>query len=315
MAVPVYLDCDTGIDDALALLYLLRSPEVRVVGIGTVHGNVDAVTAARNTADLVALAGADVPVAVGAADPRTGSYAGGTPHVHGHNGIGGLILPPAATDPAAESAAEMLVRLADEYEGALEVLAVGPLTNIAAALDLSPHLPAKVKRIVVMGGAALVPGNATAVAEENIRNDPEAAALVIATRWELTLVPLDITRQHRFNDADRDALLASSSAATRAVGAMLDHYLGYYEKVLGVRECALHDPLAAAIVAGEIEPTHAPAVPVLVDDTDGPGRGQTICDLRSQISGEADVPGAHVRVVLATDRPLGPLLRQRLLSE
>ena len=312
MTIPVYLDCDTGIDDSLALLYLLRSPQVALRGIGSVHGNIDAAQAARNTLDLLALAGADVPVAVGLTDPRAGTYAGGAPDVHGDNGIGGVALPPAAREPAAESAAEMLVRLAAEHPGELEVLAVGPLTNLAAALDLDPGLPAKVRRVVVMGGAAQTSGNVSAVSEANIHNDPEAAAAVVEAPWEVLLVPLDVTMRNRFTEEDQAALLESGDPAAKAVGAMLDHYFDFYQGVYGDRGCALHDPLAAALLVGEVRATRAPAVPVVVDATRGPGRGQTLCDLRHQRGGPVDVPGAHVRVVLETDRPLGPLLRARL---
>ncbi|MCF7549923.1 nucleoside hydrolase [Pseudonocardia sp. WMMC193] len=314
MATPVYLDCDTGIDDSLALLYLLHSPEVRLLGIGAVHGNIDAETAARNTLDLLALAGAEVPVAIGARDPRAGVYAGGAPHVHGVDGIGGVALPPSGRAAVAESAAEMLVRLAAEHPGELEVLAVGPLTNLAAALDLDPDLPAKVRRVVVMGGAAQTSGNVSAVSEANIHNDPEAAALVVAAPWPIVLVPLDVTMAHRFTEADQAALAASADPAARAVGDMLDQYFTFYQGVYGVRGCALHDPLAAALLVGGITATHAPAVPVVVDDTHGPGRGQTLVDLRHQRSGETDVPGAHVRVVLDIDPPLAPHLRERLLA-
>lgn len=95
---------------------------------------------------------------------------------------------------------------------------------------------------------------------------------------------------------------------------MLDLYYGFYVSEYGRRASALHDPLAAAIGVGQVSATRAPAVPVVVDTTDGPGRGQTICDLRGQRGGPVDADGAHVRVVLETDRPLGPLLRERLLA-
>lgn len=130
MTAPVYLDCDTGIDDALALAYLLASPLASVVGIGTVSGNVSAAVGARNTLDLLALAGAaSVPVAVGAHDPLVGSFGGGSPWVHGENGVGEVVLVPSAASVAAESAAEMLVRLAHSYPGSLRVVAIGPLTK------------------------------------------------------------------------------------------------------------------------------------------------------------------------------------------
>src|SRR5688500_17300121 len=140
---PFYLDCDTGIDDALALAYLLAAPTADVVGIGTVSGNVSAAVGARNTLDLLQLAGhAHIPVALGAHDPLAGQFGGGAPWVHGDNGIGGVQLTTASAGLASESAAEMLVRLAHEHPGTLRVLAIGPLTNIAEALRLEPALPA-----------------------------------------------------------------------------------------------------------------------------------------------------------------------------
>ena len=229
---PFYLDCDTGIDDALALAYLLASPQADLRGIGTVSGNVSAATGARNTLDLLQLAGhAHIPVAVGAHDPLAGTFHGGAPHVHGANGIGEVSLATAAAQLAAETAAEMLVRLAHEHPGTLRVLAIGPLTNIAEALRLDPELPRLVEEITIMGGAALAPGNITAVAEANIANDPEAAAEVLAAGWNVTLVPLDVTMANVLEESHRQELLASSGPVPRALGEMLGYYFRFYEGI------------------------------------------------------------------------------------
>lgn len=312
---PVYFDCDTGIDDALALGYLMASPEITLAGIGTVSGNIDAAQAAVNTLDLLAMGGMDdVPVAVGAMDPLTHPFSGGVPHIHGYNGVGDIELPHTATQPVNEAAADMLVRLANEHPGELDVIAIGPLTNLALALAQDPSLADKVHEVFVMGGAALVPGNLSPVGEANIWNDPTAAAAVMAASWPVVLVPLDVTLQNVFEEEDRLALEASGSALNQALADMLNLYNGFYVSEYGRRCCALHDPLAAAIAVGQVSATRAPAVPVLVDDTDGPGRGQTICDLRGQRNGPKDAEGANVRVVLATDQPLAPLLRERLLG-
>ena len=312
---PVYFDCDTGIDDALALVYLMASPEIELAGIGSVSGNIDAATGARNTLDLLAMGGrGDVAVAVGANDPLTRTFTGGVPHIHGRNGVGNVELPHTDKRPEAESAADMLVRLAHEHEGKLDVVAVGPLTNLALALAQDPSIAGKVRQVVVMGGAALVPGNLSPVGEANIWNDPEAAQAVVSAPWQVVLVPLDVTLENVFEEADRLALKASDSALNRALADILDLYFDFYVAEYGRKLCALHDPLAAAIAVGQITATRAPNVPVVVDDTDGPGRGQTICDLRGQRNGPKDVEGAHVRVVLDTDQPLGPVLLQRLLE-
>ncbi len=312
---PVYFDCDTGIDDSMAIGYLLGSPEIDLVGIGTVSGNVSAAQAARNTLDLLSLAGRDdIPVAIGAHDPLAGVFDGGVPHIHGHNGVGDIDLPASPRSPVAEDAAHLLVRLAHQYPGRLEIVTVGPTTNVAAALQLDSELPGLVSRITMMGGAALAPGNISAVAEANIGNDPEAAAKLFEASWDLTLVPLDVTLENTFEEADRQVLLNAPNAFARAIGAMLDLYFEFYVALYGRRCSALHDPLAAAIAVGAIKALRAPAVPIVVDTTRGPGRGQTICDLRGQRLGPVDHPGARTRVVLETDRPLGPDLLKRLLA-
>ena len=312
---PVYFDCDTGIDDALALVYLMASPEIELVGIGTVSGNIDAKQAAVNTLDLLAIGGRDdVPVAIGAMDPLTHTFDGGVPHIHGRNGVGNVELPHTDRQPEAESAVDMLVRLANEHAGELDVIAIGPLTNLALALAQDPSIAGKVREVTIMGGAALVPGNLSPVGEANIYNDPTAAAAVLDAPWPVVLVPLDVTLENVFEESDREALAASGSALNRALADILDLYFDFYVDEYQRRMCALHDPLAAAIAVGQITATRAPSVPVVVDDSHGPGRGQTICDLRKQRNRPHDVEGAHVRVVLDTDQPLAPVLLERLLA-
>lgn len=312
---PFYLDCDTGIDDALALAYLLASPQADVRGIGTVSGNVSAAVGARNTLDLLQLAGhAHIPVALGAHDPLGGSFRGGAPHVHGANGIGEVSLEAASVELASETAAEMLVRLANEHPGTLRVLAIGPLTNIAEALRLDPELPRLVEEITIMGGAALAPGNITAVAEANIANDPEAAADVFAADWNIALVPLDVTMSNVLEESHRQELLAAGHPVPQALGEMLGYYFRFYEGIFGRACSAMHDPLAAALAVGGIKAAVAPVVRVDVDTTFGPGRGQTVCDLRGLYLDYPEQPGARCRVVLALDGNFAPHLVEVLLG-
>lgn len=312
---PVYLDCDTGIDDALALSLLLASPEVDLVGVGTVSGNVDADQAAQNSLDLLALAGRhDIPVAVGARDFTIRPYQGGVAHIHGTNGIGDVELPSSGRTPVPGTAVELLTRLARQYPGELTVVTIGPLTNLAEALRQEPTLPSLVHQVVSMAGAALVPGNVSPVAEANVGNDPEAAATVISAPWPVVLVPLDVTLENTLSEAERHRLLAAKHPLPQALGQILDLYFDFYVDLYGERSSALHDPTAAAIAIGMATPAAAPLVDVVVDVTDGPGRGQTICDLRGQRLGPVDQPGAHVRVVLSLTEKLGPLLTERLVT-
>ncbi|GII64877.1 inosine-uridine nucleoside N-ribohydrolase [Sphaerisporangium krabiense] len=307
---PVYLDCDTGVDDALALALLLASPEADLVGVGTVSGNTGAEQAAANTLALLALAGrAGVPVAVGA-----GNASVPVPHIHGANGLGDVLLPASGESPAAESAAELLIGLSHTHAGRLHVVAVGPLTNLATALELDGTLPERVASVTVMGGAARSPGNITAVAEANIGNDPEAARRVFAAPWDITLVPLDVTLVNRLTEDDRRRLEESGRPVARTLGLILNRYFDFYVSVYGLRCAALHDPLAAALAIGCVEPLLAPRVSVTIDDTHGPGRGQTICDLRGQWRDYPEQPGVRSRVVLSTTQPLAPILMERLLA-
>ena len=139
MTRPLYFDCDTGVDDSMALGLLLASSEIDLVGVGGVHGNVSAEQGVENTLRLLALAQrGDVPVAVGAGEPLCGEFGGGVPHIHGSNGIGGIELPSAPAEPTEADAADLLIALSHDHVGSLEVVAVGPLTNLAAALVVTP---------------------------------------------------------------------------------------------------------------------------------------------------------------------------------
>ncbi|OZD38596.1 hypothetical protein CH252_32185 [Rhodococcus sp. 06-1477-1B] len=247
---PILVDCDTGIDDALALAYLLAEPSVEVVGVTTVSGNTDAARAAANTLSLFELAGEDdIPVAIGAHDFRGRAYAGGAPHVHGDDGLGGIALTAAARTHDARAAVDLIDHLASRHPE-LTVLALGPLTNLAAYAE-TPAV-ARFDRLVVMGGAFAHSGNVTAWAEANIHNDPEAAALVFAQDWDTTVVPLDVTMTQTLDATDLVRLESIPGAVPQALARMLPHYLDFYAGVFPDRRCALHDPLAAMVAAGAL---------------------------------------------------------------
>ena len=287
----IYLDCDTGIDDALALALLLAHPDVELAGIGTVTGNTSAVQAAANTLGLLALAGRpDIPVAVGA-----GAGPGGAAQVHGGNGVGGVVLPTGG-EPDRRTAVELLLDLA--HAGDLHVLATGPCTNLAAALAADPDLPGRIASVTVMGGAVRTPGNVTARTEANIAGDPAAAAAVFAASWPVTLVPLDVTMQHRASEADRAALLDHGTPLTVALAGMLPVYLDFYEPRLGERRIPMHDALAAGVLVGDLIPSEAPMLGLRVDD-----QGTVVED-----------PGANpaVRVILGLERAAAPLIMDRI---
>lgn len=296
--IPVVMDVDTGIDDALALLLATRSPEIDLIGVGTVSGNVTAAVAARNTLRVLEVAAAhDVPVAVGADRPLIEP-----PHearwLHGQDGLADTEQPPPRRPVADEHAVDQLLRLSHEREGELVVVAVGPLTNLAVALARDPGFADRVARVVFMGGSARSGGNRSPWAEANIACDPEAAEVVLSCPASRTMIGLDVTMQVRLDDADVRRLADSDDPAGRFAAEILPFYLGAYEGWTGERRCAMHDPLAVAVVA-------APALvvtrslPAQVELHGTRTRGMTVVDLRALMS--ADAPGDEARTDVALE--------------
>jgi inosine-uridine nucleoside N-ribohydrolase len=240
----VVIDTDPGIDDAIAIFLALGAAELDVVGLTTVYGNCAVDVATRNALALLEIAGrADVPVAMGAAAPVATEYLGAIPHIHGVDGLGdsGLLTEPAGR-PVDLSAAEFLCR----HAPGATVLALGPLTNLALALRLRPELDTVVRQVVVMGGNALVPGNATPAAEANMVNDPEAADVVFGARWPITMVGLDVTQQVVMDGPRIDAVTGGDVPAARLLKGAISFYRRFLSRVSGVDGIYLHDPTAAA---------------------------------------------------------------------
>ena len=192
--IPLVIDTDPGIDDALAILLALASPEVDLRLVTTVHGNVELAQTTENALRVLHLAGrSDVPVAAGARESLVHPQPERAGHVHGAAGLGGVELPPSAAvvdpRPAVVALAELLLTLPEP----VTVAAVGPLTNIALLLRVFPEAAARIGRLVVMGGSAARGGNVTAAAEFNVWADPEAAQAVLTSALPTLLVGLDVT--------------------------------------------------------------------------------------------------------------------------
>jgi purine nucleosidase len=246
--VKVVLDTDPGVDDAVAILLACASPELELLGLTTVFGNCAVDVATRNALVLLDVAGRpDIPVARGAADPIASPYLGPVPQVHGVDGMGdGAPLPDPTGAPVSPSAAEFLCDTVSAHPGEVTILAVGPLTNLALALRLRPDLDTLVHRVVVMGGNALVPGNATPAAEANMRNDPEAADIVFGARWPVTMVGLDVTHRVNLGGAGIDRLTAAPTSAGRHLARALPLYRSFFEATNGLDGIYVHDPTAVA---------------------------------------------------------------------
>lgn len=246
------IDTDPGIDDALAIFMALASPELEVVGLTTVFGNVDVELATGNALRLLEIAGrGDVPVAVGAAAPIASAFRGPIPHIHGTDGQGDTHLPPASGEACGQTATELLIE-ASRDDGELSLLALGPLTNLALALEQDPGLADRLREVVVMGGNALVPGNATPAAEANVWNDAEAADFVFGRIEALTMVGLDVTHEVSWDGARLAELGRSAKATARHLAAVSAFYHAFFQQNHGFDGILLHDPTAVAYL---LDPT------------------------------------------------------------
>ncbi|MBL3686728.1 nucleoside hydrolase [Leucobacter zeae] len=302
MSVKVILDCDTGVDDSMAIMYAALHPGIDLIGMTTVWGNVDVPLATRNTLRVLDLVGrSDVPVARGAAGPLLGGHADFAYHVHGRDGQGnaGDDAPVRAAEPI--PAAQHIIDLVRAHPGEVWLVPVGPLTNIAAALALDPELPELVAGVSLMGGTALAPGNVTPVAEANVWHDAEAAAAVFRAPWRIIMAGLDVTMRVLITP-EHSARLAAGGPAGRYLARIMEHYGDFYrDNAFGFWTCAMHDTIAVAAAAGTLDVRLAPVVHVEVDTSGGPGHGQTIADLRGAYRGYPEQPGAHCAVLLDID--------------
>ena len=277
--VPIVVDCDPGIDDAVALLLACASPELRLLGVSTVAGNVGLEHTTRNAGRILALAGRpEVPVAAGAGRPLVRTSPGRAEHVHGDDGVNGADLPEPAAEPDPRPAVDLLADAIGGSPDPVTLVAIGPLTNVALLYAVHPEVAATLGRVVIMGGSATV-GNTTAAAEFNVWSDPEAAYRVLTDPGldrpvPTTMVGLDLTLTVLFTEADL-AGLAGGRAAGRAAAAMLRPEAERQRKETGVAALAVHDAVAVtAVVRPDLLRTRPAAI--TVDCSDGVTRGATV---------------------------------------
>ncbi len=244
------LDTDPGVDDAMALLFLHRHPAARLLGVTTVFGNAEVEVTTRNALYLCERFGIDAPVARGAALPLVGPSRGPAPQVHGDDGLGNLAETPAPTRAAdPRPAHRFIVDMLRARPGAVTLLAVGPLTNLALALAEDPAITALVRRVVVMGGAFGIGGqggNVSPVAEANVLCDPHAADAVFTAPWPVTIVGLDATHRVWMDDAAFARLRDGGGAEGAFLWQASRHYVGFHAGAEGRAGCYVHDASAAA---------------------------------------------------------------------
>ncbi len=276
--IPVILDGDPGLDDAVAWWLALASPELHLLGITAVHGNVGLPLTVQNTGTVLALAGSNLPYFAGADRPliREGLSAAS---VHGQTGLPAKHLPQPRQGPQQEHAVDFIVRTVRERPGEVTLIPTGPLTNLALAFRLAPDLPEKIREVVWMGGST-GHGNRTPAAEFNALADPHAARIVFESGVRLRMVGLNVTMQC-IATPERIAALRELGNRTGAVSAeLLTFYASVYRERYGLSGGALHDPLAvAAVIRPELLDWRN--MPVDIETQEGLNFGRTVCDLYS----------------------------------
>lgn len=274
----IIIDTDPGVDDALAILLALRSPELRVEAITAVAGNVTLDQATENALKVTELAGKEeVAVARGAAKPLVNKPALAE-FVHGAGGLGGVELPAPRFEPDQRAAADLIAETVLAAPGEITLVAIGPLTNLATAFTRDASLAGAVAEVILMGGVC-GEGNVTPVAEFNIHTDAEAAKVVFESGAPITMLALDATRQAVLRREHLARLRESEDTVARTAALLAETYVAFGER-LGLGGAALHDPLAVGLAidrgfATEIEPMRV--------DVETKGEftyGETVCDRR-----------------------------------
>ena len=243
----IIIDADPGHDDAVALLLALASPELDTLGITTVAGNVPLALTSRNALGIVELAGrGDVPVFAGADKPLVRAPVSAE-HVHGQNGLGGVSLPEPRRSLAIENAVDFIIRtLREKPAGSVTLCALGPLTNLALALMQAPEISARLREIVLMGGACFAGGNVTPCAEFNIYADPHAAQVVFRSGAPIVMLPLDVTHQVVSTRQRIAAIGELGNRAGRTVAQLLSFAASTGVESYGGDGAPLHDPCVVA---------------------------------------------------------------------
>ncbi|MCY3870298.1 MAG: nucleoside hydrolase [Gemmatimonadetes bacterium] len=250
---PTILDTDPGVDDALAIMLALGSPELDVIGICTVSGNVPLNTGTRNAQGLLQLLDrTEIPVYEGADQPLKRDPVFAT-EVHGESGMGQAVLPEPSQKIKGD-AVDFLVQTLSEQPGEITIIAVGPLTNLALAEQRQPGTLQKAKQVIVMGGVIAETGNSTPVAEFNFYADPHAAQIVVHSNAALLIVPLDATRQVVLSETDIENQIAPlKTVASQFVVDAVQNVFALYRQLGREPIVYLHDPLAVgAAIAPEL---------------------------------------------------------------
>lgn len=275
----ILLFSDPGIDDSIAIMYALLHPNIELVGIVTGYGNVTKEQATQNAAYLISLAGqVDIPIIGGAQGPLSGEMVSFYPEIHGPEGLG-PIQPPDEFKVNLLNYDEVF-KIIERYNEELVIVSVGRLTDLAVGFILGRDQLKKVKAFFVMGGAFLVPGNVTAMAEANFHGDPIAADLVVEKAHNLTILPLNVTNNAVITPEVVEFIVENSNNPFRnLIKPIFDYYFNAYQKnVPGIQGAPIHDVVTFMCM---VEPSMVDYLVRRVQVvTEGETRGQSIADFR-----------------------------------
>lgn len=284
--IPVIIDVDTGIDDAMALVLALQSDKLDIRGITTVAGNQTIEKTTRNTLDVVEYFGrSEIPVAMGAKQPLVrpqiiAAYA------HGESGLGTAVLPKAEKQAEELDAIDFIRTELEKSDEKITLVPTGPLTNIAILLKAYPHIKEKIEKIVLMGGGAFQ-GNSNATAEFNIYADPEAASIVFNSGIKLVMCGLDVTMKAIVTPDDINTIKAIGTKASDFIAEAFEFYMAMYKKNANFTGCAVHDAVTITyLIAPELIKTRQGIARVDIDGKDS--YAATICDFRPWRDTEKD---------------------------
>lgn len=273
----IIIDTDPGIDDSLAILLALASPELVIDGIVSVHGNVSTEQTTKNALSILELAKANhVPVYKGCDLPLVKESLL-SPETHGDSGLGYAQLPEPVTQPKAGHGSDYIIEQIMSRPGEITLVALGPLTNIAIALRKEPRIVKNVKEVFVMGGAIQHTGNTTALAEFNTFVDPHAAHIVFHSGMPMILTPLDVTYQCIFMKDDLDRLLKIDSPITKYISDSTRFYMEFHDEYQSIEGCVINDPMTMALTFMPEICDYQDLV-VDVDISTGVGLGNTFAD-------------------------------------
>jgi len=304
MPKKIIIDTDPGIDDAMAILFAQLSPDIELIGLTTTYGNVSVEQATANALILTEKMEVQIPVVQGEAQPLEKKRRRFPAFVHGEDGLGDIGLEAPTTTPHPVHAVDFIIDQIMSNPGEIIVVAIGPLTNMALAVEKQPLITEKIRELVLMGGAATVNGNVNPVAEANIISDPKAADIVFTRSWPKTMVGLDVTEKVVMTEDYLKEVHGKGSALGEFILQVSKFYLDFHRST-GIAGLFTHDPAAIAyVIEPEMFTTEKGEIRVVAE---GIAEGQTIMNRKEKAyptNAWIDIPKTNVCLDVDIDRLL-----------